>query len=330
MTRFKKYVGYFLPGLPAVLLASLIVEQCIQFYFDGKRPGPNGFVTVDGRSVHFVKKGSGGPTVVFQSGLGGDHKIWEQVQDSLSGFTTTISYDRSGLLWSEGTDELKTMENISAELAGLLEKTHCPKPYIVVGHSLAGITLRKFIHQNRADVAGAVFVDVSHPDQVRKSPEDLKKYLQVPPKWLVGMAVETGILRLVHTFKPFISDLPAGHWMNRHIRDYFYRMYGTVLKEAVEDDPMFDQAARINHFGDMPLVVVTGAYPDGVDFLADDPALAAIYLELHRNGQRDLLNLSTRSRQVTAPHSAHYVPLTNPQVVIDAVTGLLPVRSVMK
>lgn len=327
MTRFKRNFRKIFTALLLVLGVSTVLEQAIQYHLDSKRPDSSEFVKVNGRTVHFVKRGTGGPTVVFQSGLGGDHKIWQSIQDSLSKLTTTISYDRSGLLWSEGSDQVKTMENISAELAALLEKTHCPKPYILVGHSLAGITLRQFIHEHRKDVTGAVFVDVSHPDQIRKSPPELKKYLQVPPKWLVGLAVETGIIRLIYTIKPFITDLPGNHWMNRHIRDYFYRMYRTVLQEAVEDDPMFDQAARMTGFGDLPLVVVTGAYPNGVDFLAHDPTLAATYINLHRTGQRDLLNLSTKSKQLIAPRSAHYVPLTDPQVIVDSVSELLKISA---
>lgn len=72
-----------------------------------KKPGEAQFVQVNGNQVHFVKKGTGAQTVIFQSGLGSDHKIWEDFQDSLSRYTTTILYDRSGLLWSEGSKNKK-------------------------------------------------------------------------------------------------------------------------------------------------------------------------------------------------------------------------------
>lgn len=317
--RIAKRLIFVLIG---IVIVSTVSEQLLQIYFDSRKPALSEFVEVNGVNIHFVKKGNGGPTVVFQSGLGGDHKIWKDIQDSISPYATTISYDRRGLLWSEDSSQPRTMASISAELTDLLEKTNCPKPYILVGHSLAGITLREFIRNNRSEVAGIVFVDVSHPDQILKTPAALQKYLKVPPKWAVSLAVETGILRMAYAIKPFISDIPASHEMNVHIRDYFYKMFETLLAEASDDDPMFQQAKGIE-FGDIPLTIITGAYPNGVDFLENDLSLAKQYLSIHREGQKDLLNLSTKSNQIIAPNSGHYVPLTDARLVTDAILDLL-------
>lgn len=318
MRRVKKIVGWICFGLLALLFIGVLYEQLCQLYFNTKEPAADEFCEVDGYRVHFKKKGSGGPTVVFQSGLGGDYKIWKEIQDTLAQYTTTISYDRAGLLWSEARNETKTLENITSELKCLLEQTNSPKPYILVGHSLAGITLRPFIRDHSQDIAGIVFVDVAHPLQIKKSSEELKKYLVIPPRWLVTFLIETGMIRTYFALKPFVSDLPVNHWMNQHVRDYFYRMYKTFLQEAVDDDPMFEQSESISSFGDIPLSVITGAYPNGVDFLRASP-LAAEFMRLHRQNQEDLLNLSTHSKQIIASKSGHYVPLTDPEIVSQAI-----------
>lgn len=315
---FSKIIKAILLTVCGILLSTFIYERIAQLYFNSKKPSASEFTEIDGVPTHFVKKGKGGPTVVFQSGLGGDYKIWEQIQDSVSRFTTTLSYDRSGLQWSGFSGSPKTLESMTRELEQLLEKTGCPKPYILVGHSLAGLTLRPFIGKHQDEVAGVIFLDVSHPLQIEKSSDALKQYLVVPPDGLVAALVESGLARIYFSFRPFISDVPGSHPMNRHITNYFYRSYKTFLQEAREDDPMFEQSGKITSFGSIPLTVITGGYPQGIDFL-EDKALQNEYLELHRSGQRDLLRLSTRSKQLIAPHSGHYVPLTDEPLVISAI-----------
>lgn len=322
MKKTKKIFKIFFIFLLAIILIRVVYEQIAQIYFNSKKPPASEFVDINSISTHFVKKGSGGPTIVFQSGLGGDYKIWEQIQDSLSQYTTTISYDRAGLQWSEDAGEIKTLSNITSELETLLNKTNCPKPYILVGHSLAGITLRPFIKKHKDDISGIVFIDVSHPQQIKKSSEELKKHLVVPPTWVIGSLVETGIIRTYFSFNPFIKEVSATHPMNQHITDYFYKSYKTILQEAREDDPMFDEADEIKTFGDIPLTIITGTYPNGSGML-DNPAMENEYLGIHLEGQKDLLNLSTHSKQIAAPKSGHYVPLNDYQVVIAAIREMI-------
>lgn len=315
-------------GLLCLLCIGVVYEQAKQQSLESTKPGHNEFCLINNKPIHYIKKGTGGPTAVFQSGLGSDYKIWQQVQDSISKFTTTISYDRAGLLWSEADNNPKTLESINSELVALLEKTNCPKPYIVVGHSLAGITLRPFIEQSGKDVVGIVFVDVAHPQQLNRASEELKKFIATPPQWLVSTAVQTGALRLMYSTKGFVSDLPADHWYNIHVKDYFYKSYKTVLQEAREDDVMFEQSESINSFGNTPLTIITGEYPNGVDFTSDK-SLQDEYLSLHQANQKELLNLSSQSKQVMATKSSHYIPIQEPEIVINAIKQFLPPYNVM-
>jgi hypothetical protein len=81
---------------------------------------------------------------------------------------------------------------------------------------------------------------------------------------------------------------------------------------------MFVEAENIRSFGTIPLTVISGTYPNGADFLGN-PALAAEYLNLHREQQKDLLNLSSNSKQVMAENSGHYVPLQDSQLMIKSI-----------
>lgn len=114
-------------------------------------------------NFHFVKKGEGAPTVVFESGLGDDQHYWSIVQESISATTnaTTISYDRLGLGLSTPTNKPRTLENLALELNQFLTVNSIKEPYILVGHSYGGFIVRKYQYDYPEKVAGLVLVDPS-------------------------------------------------------------------------------------------------------------------------------------------------------------------------
>ena len=122
---------------------------------------PHGeFANVGGHKLHYYKKGEDGPTVVFESAFDpAGHLQWYNLQQEISRFATSISYDRAGLLWSERGNNPKTGKIMAEELHALLEKSGVSKPYILVGHSLGGILPRSFISKYPQDVAGVILVD---------------------------------------------------------------------------------------------------------------------------------------------------------------------------
>ena len=151
-----------------LIFIGFLFEQIARFYFDSKRPDNSEFTNIDGRNIHYKKLGNGSCTIIFESGLGGDYLHWQEIQKKLSGKYTTIAYDKAGILWSAASKET-SLKRYATDLEALLKQTNCPKPYILVGHSFGGITPRLFIKKNEKDMAGIVFVDVSHPKQLEKS-----------------------------------------------------------------------------------------------------------------------------------------------------------------
>ncbi|MES2628683.1 MAG: alpha/beta hydrolase, partial [Bacteroidota bacterium] len=303
-------------SIAVILLTGCIAERFIQTNLEKKyQPAAENFVTINGNKIHFEKRGTSGPTVVFQSGLGSDYRAWEAVQATLPDTLTSISYDKAGLLWSEGKGTIRTLEYYADELTQLLEKTNCPKPYILVGHSFAGVTLREFIRKNRADIAGIVFVDVTHPDQMELCSAELLKSVTPPPRWLIASLTETGMIRSMYSFTPFVPELPADHWFNRHTTRFFHTCYETMLDEAAADKLLFAQARKINSFDSIPLVILSATQYSATRNLK--PALAEEYKSIHEKVQKDLLSLSSNSRQVFATKSGHFIQLEEPELVID-------------
>ena len=112
-------------------------------------------------SIAFNKliKGSGSPTIIFESGLGTPLNNWEQIQSSISAKYKTVSYDRRGIGESPTTDSPRTLENLVNDLDILISQNKIDGPIILVGHSLGGHIVRKYQQLFPSKVAGLFLID---------------------------------------------------------------------------------------------------------------------------------------------------------------------------
>lgn len=147
------------------------------------------FAKLGNSEIYYKCKGSGSLSVVFVSGLGDDHTTWNRVQDSVSNFASTFSYDRSGLGKSQYHHEKKDLLSMTKELHALVGKAGVRKPFIVVGHSLGCQIVKEYAALYPSDISGVIFCDPGYneenlkaiiPDSLWRSREaTLKKYLPV-------------------------------------------------------------------------------------------------------------------------------------------------------
>ncbi|WP_125720766.1 alpha/beta fold hydrolase [Flavobacterium ustbae] len=305
-----------------LILIGFLFEQIARFYFDNKCPDDKEFVAINGRKIHYKKLGNGPCTIIFESGLGGDYLHWQDIQNKLSKKYTTIAYDKAGILWSDPSKDI-SLKRYSDDLETLLKQTNCPKPYILVGHSFGGITPRLFIQKNKKDMAGIVFVDVSHPQQLEKSSEALRNSVQPPQRMLLSFLNEIGIIRILYSSTAFTASVPKEHWFNQNVKNYFYRIFDGMMTELENDKKLMKEASEIDDFGSIPLTIITAKYPGGVEG-ARDKKLEKEYLDIHNALQNDLLQLSTNSRQIFATKSGHYITLQEPDLICNEVEKLAP------
>ena len=115
--------------------------------------------------TYYVKHGTGNPAVIFVSGMAEDHSNWEQVQDSLSVATTTISYDRAGLGLTPYEGEKKDLPTMALELNRLLKDLAVRLPIILVGHSLGCQIIKEFAFMYPEKVQAIVFIDPGYNPQ---------------------------------------------------------------------------------------------------------------------------------------------------------------------
>lgn len=127
-------------------------------------PHRGAMVDIGGRALHLVCAGpaGGSPTVILESGAFGISADWGAVQDRLAAQgVRSCAYDRAGLGRSDPGPRPRDGMAVVADLEGLLARAGEPGPYILVGHSMAGLYVRLFAARNPGEVAGVVLVDAA-------------------------------------------------------------------------------------------------------------------------------------------------------------------------
>lgn len=151
---------------------------------------------IDGNRIYYKFIGEKGPTVVFDTGLGGPGFTYNSLVQKVSNFSSVFYYDRLGLGSSDFIPlELRprTTLDMVEDLHTLLEKAKIPGPFILVSHSISGFNARLFADKYLNEISGLILIDVSHPDQdIRMNPgissEEINKHYNElksnPPEYL--------------------------------------------------------------------------------------------------------------------------------------------------
>jgi alpha-beta hydrolase superfamily lysophospholipase len=82
--------------------------------------------------------------VVIAPGAGAVGLDYLNIHDQISQFTTSVIYDRAGTGWSDEVKLPRSAAEVSDELRSLLHTAGVPAPYLLVGHSLGGLYIRRY------------------------------------------------------------------------------------------------------------------------------------------------------------------------------------------
>jgi pimeloyl-ACP methyl ester carboxylesterase len=167
-------------------------------------PDPRGrLVAVDGRRMHLVEAGpkGAGPTVLLEAGSFGFSADWAVVQKKLAELgVRSLAYDRAGL----GLSDPGPLPRDGLAIVGDLEKLFAvvgeAGPFVIVGHSMAGLHIQLFAGRNRDKVAGLVFVDAVTPE-VADDPLIQRGWIQYA--WLSELIARTAALGLLKPLRPW-------------------------------------------------------------------------------------------------------------------------------
>ncbi len=316
--KLLKRIGQgFLVLIIIALLSGFVYEQisrnkASKKYEAYKKYG--GFIDVGGHSLFYCTEGKGKPTVVFESGFPGDVFAWIGISKKVSKHSTTVFYDRAGMLYSTRGNKAKNDENISDDLFTLLQKGGFEKPYILVGHSAAGIYLIPFAQKHEKDILGIVLIDPSHPGQIYRASDEIKKEILnvpfIPPKWLVNFANEVGLVRLASKDWMLYYGIKSGA---------IYDEFEYLMDESVRELPQ-------NSFGDIPLVVISAGLESRYDDATEDKEVRKKMLHYWDELQEEIASSSSRGTRIIAEKSGHNMLRSERDLIINEIEKLIQLR----
>ena len=319
--KIIKFILKWLLILAVVLFVLAVLYELYSRYSAKKNFVDNGtYVDVAGHQMHYLKRGKGTPTVVFESGLDfSGHMSWYKVQEEVSKFATTISYDRAGILRSEKSTKPRTCENIAEELHTLLENIEAKKPYVLVVHSLGGLIARCYAKKYADTLSGIVFVDASHPEQLERAPESIKAKMKsagLHSDWVIFLSYNTGLTRLSinSMLDELLKDEKDKKILKAEINAYLIESNNGAIEEAKMIEQM-TKASKGVRFGDIPFTILS-AIREGKN--EDERVLSKFFGEL----QKESVNLSTKSKLLIV-ESGHFIQLEKPEVVIEAIREMI-------
>ena len=325
--KIFKWIKRALFGILILVILLLIIGFVFEQISRSKAENliPHGeFANVGGHKLHYYKKGEDGSTVVFESAFDpAGHLQWFNLQQEISKFATTISYDRAGLLWSERGNNPKTGKAMAEELHALLEKSGVSKPYILVGHSLGGIILRSFISKYPKEIKGVILIESACPNEEDYLSDELYNMVSQSrlPSDFLKFANSVGLVRLM--FKGMFPKKEEYNYLNTLMPALLYKSAYAILEEQDQMLILHKEANKITSFDSIPLYVLTASDRDNFDHLFSDEIMKNEFVDAKVNMQKDLLKLSTDSEQILVPNSSHYITEDQPKVIIEAIKNMI-------
>lgn len=291
-------VGGLLAGM-AVLTLGAVYQQVGARLDRDRLPPPGERIRVGDARMHLHCRGEGSPTVILESASLGFSSTWGWVAPEVARFTRVCAYDRAGLGWSEPRSGPRDAATIARELHELMEAAGEEGPFVLAAHSLGGIFARAFAAAYPEQVAGVVFVDSSHPDQLDRMSERHGKLFRISrgAMDLTPGVASIGVLRATNAIGRLGRDLPGEEYRAvrafaaspRHLRASQAEMH--AWEASME-------AARHNGtLGDRPVSVLSAGVVRGAP-----TEVVTLMRVLHE----ELAALSTRSRLRRIEGADHY------------------------
>lgn len=291
-------------------------------------PAPGAFYPVEGLNIHLDCRGTGSPTVLFESGLTTGSLSWSLVHNDIAVHTRVCAYDRPGIDWSEPIDRPVHAPEIARRLHALLEAAQLTDEIILVGMSAGGVYVREYYQQFPDNVAAMVLVDSSHEQQSLRLPPgdhgskgemvmDICRFAQ--PLGLVRASgvLDTFIASLLGDADPqFLAAYSASLNRSHSCSAIYWEMLSFAL-EIQDDMPP-------HTLGDLPLVVLSqGNEPEAIpamDFSLEDAQAQRVVWNIL---QEELTALSSQGRRYVAQNSGHMIQAEQPELVTEKIVELV-------
>lgn len=329
-------IALWIVAAAVVLVAAGVTYQSVGCLRDRRRYTDGRWVSIGPRrNLYLYERGTGEPVVLFESGIGATHLNWRHIQDSISDFASTVSYDRAGLGWSSPCCTPRTPGHIAPEFREALRSAGIEPPYILVGHSFGGLIMRRFALLYPEDVAAVILVDPMRCEEwpplnpSKQSQIDLGRRLIRYAVPVTRCGVARLLVSLLFCRAGKLSDQIVGAAGSHpaHVLDR--------VKTEVRKMPRAVWPAVAAHWSSPGFY--TGvrrhiqAIPDTVRemHMAEPITGTPVAVLTPRNAsplsQDQLERIGDRVHQVIAEKSEHWIHLDEPELVIDSIREMVAI-----
>jgi pimeloyl-ACP methyl ester carboxylesterase len=321
-------VAAFLVAALVVLLAAGGLYQFVGARQSAARfPPPGQLIDAGTHRLHVVCEGSGGPAVIFESGIAASSLSWVRVRRDVAAFTRACAYDRTGLGWSEPARGPRSVARMIDELHAVVRHAGFGQPAILVGHSFGAFLVCAYASQRPSDVAGLALVDPPS-DWHELTPR--QAFMLRGGTQLSQLGVLLARLGVVRASLALLTGGAPGVPRN-FVRVFgptaartLERLVGEVRKLPEDVHPVVSAIwcqpkcfrAMGQHIGALPEMAGTVA---AISALPDVPLIVISSGDQPPETmarQRQLVALSPRGRHVVATRSGHWIPFDEPELVV--------------
>ena len=321
---------FFLFDYHQIIILSLttIYHWLITYWENYQQNPPGKLIDLGGYKVHYYTKGSGNYTVVIDHSLGGIEGYF--LIDEIAKLAQVFIYDRPGYGWSDFSPKRRCSQEIVMEFDQLLQKAGMSPPYILVGDSFGSYNVRLYAHYFPEKVSGIILTDGLHEKGMLNLPLSIKllKLFFLSGFLMSIFGATLGLIRILGNFKIFELIKPQLRRFSlesrMRVKRSFYRPkhWLTMAREIWNLETSGKQVQKANNLGDIPLISIkskTFFKPSTFTYLLPLKTTNHIREIIHK----ELLNLSSNSRQVLANKSSHFVWIDEPELIIETIKKLV-------
>lgn len=292
-----------------------------------------------GRRLNLYCRGTGIPTVVFESGMGDEAWTWFRVHAEVAKVARACVYDRAGYGFSDPASRPGTARNAVADLHALLRAAHIAAPIVLVGHSYGGRIAQLYAYTYPKGIGGLVLVDADHEDAAVRGNRVTQGKLKLLRTQMDAAfeqcrsAARAGLHEGTEAWARCIDDESATYgpalWPAVKAARQGLRRWDAMASERKNYDTRTASELRAarRSFGNLPLIYLTrGVSPfaqPGQPQSATNKAFEDDVLQSHE----EIAALSSRGQNRIVAGAGHDIHLDQPHAVTDAVLTVIGMQS---
>lgn len=234
-------------------------------------------INVNGASYeYFDSQGDSKINLVFFNGFRMPLDSWSNIIPHVLDAGRVVAYNRKGVGKSSNALTDQTANIVIDDFRAFAQAINLKPPYLIITHSLGGLYADYYARRFPKEVAGIVFVESPHPDEVIE-----QKKIKVP---VFLRAINESVKSFEKLFNKF---------------------------KYSEDEVVLDSIAQIKNlenFPALPITVITG--------VQKLPFVPQGSFDIHVKYQKLMMELSPYSIHVLAEKSGHFPQITEPELVV--------------